>query len=75
MQAIWNDTVLAESNETVVVDGNHYFPFDSIKEEYFKKQMTSCLDDNILDQNYFTSMPFQKATIPFSLEAASFGSA
>jgi len=37
MQAIWNDVVIAESNETVVVDGNHYFPFDSIKQEYFKK--------------------------------------
>jgi hypothetical protein len=34
--------------------------------------MTSCLDDNILDQNYFTSMPFQKATIPLILDAASF---
>jgi len=37
MQAIWNDTVIAESDNTVVVEGNHYFPFDSIKEEYFKK--------------------------------------
>ncbi len=37
MQAIWNDVVIAESDETVIVDGNHYFPFDSIKEEYFKK--------------------------------------
>jgi uncharacterized protein (DUF427 family) len=36
MQAIWNDIVIAESNETVVVDGNHYFPYDSIKQEYFK---------------------------------------
>jgi Uncharacterized protein conserved in bacteria len=37
MQAIWNDVVIAESNDTVEVDGNPYFPFDSIKEEYFKK--------------------------------------
>ena len=37
MQAIWNDTVIAESNDTVEVDGNPYFPFDSINEEYFKK--------------------------------------
>ena len=37
MQAIWNDVVIAESNDTVIVDGNHYFPFDSIKQEYFKK--------------------------------------
>ncbi len=37
MQAIWDDVVIAESNDTVVVDGNHYFPLDSIKEEFYKK--------------------------------------
>ncbi|MCH7877128.1 MAG: DUF427 domain-containing protein [Thaumarchaeota archaeon] len=44
MQAIWNDVVIAESNETVLVEGNHYFPFDSIKKEYFQKtdQTTIC---------------------------------
>jgi uncharacterized protein (DUF427 family) len=30
MRAIWNDTVIAESNDTVVVEGNHYFPADSV---------------------------------------------
>lgn len=30
MKAIWNDTVIAESDETVVVEGNHYFPLDSV---------------------------------------------
>lgn len=34
-KAIWNDVVLAESDETVVVEGNHYFPRDSVNEEYF----------------------------------------
>ncbi|NNL37455.1 MAG: DUF427 domain-containing protein, partial [Nitrosopumilus sp.] len=29
MQAIWNDVVIAESDNTVEVEGNHYFPFDS----------------------------------------------
>lgn len=36
MKAIWNNEVIAESNDTVVVEGNHYFPHDSIKKEYFK---------------------------------------
>jgi uncharacterized protein (DUF427 family) len=31
MRAIYNDQVIAESNSTVVVEGNHYFPPDSIK--------------------------------------------
>ena len=37
MQAIWNGTVIAESDDTVVVEGNHYFPFDSVKIEYLEK--------------------------------------
>lgn len=34
MKAVWNDAVIAESNDTVVVEGNHYFPAESIKREY-----------------------------------------
>jgi uncharacterized protein (DUF427 family) len=40
MKAIWNDTVLAESDNTKVVEGNHYFPADSIKSEYFTPSET-----------------------------------
>lgn len=36
MKAIWRDTVLAESDDTVVVEGNHYFPPDSLAEEHFR---------------------------------------
>lgn len=36
MKAIWNDTVLAESNATKMVEGNHYFPPESIHTEYFE---------------------------------------
>jgi uncharacterized protein (DUF427 family) len=35
MKAIWNGTVIAESDDTVVVEGNHYFPVSSITAEYF----------------------------------------
>lgn len=35
-QAIWNGVVLAESDKTVVVEGNQYFPPDSIKADYFR---------------------------------------
>ncbi len=34
MQALWNDTVIAESNDTVVVEGNHYFPLSSLVRDY-----------------------------------------
>jgi uncharacterized protein (DUF427 family) len=36
MRAIWRDVTLAESDDTVVVEGNHYFPVDSIVAEHFR---------------------------------------
>ncbi len=40
MKAIWNDTVIAESNETVIIENNHYFPPNSINKEFFKESNT-----------------------------------
>ena len=40
MKAIWNNTVIAESDDTLVIENNHYFPADSIKKEYFKPSDT-----------------------------------
>jgi uncharacterized protein (DUF427 family) len=40
MKAIWEDTVLAESEKTIVIEGNHYFPPDSIKMEHFSPSDT-----------------------------------
>lgn len=36
MKAIWNGAVLADSGDTVVVDGNHYFPRESLTERFFE---------------------------------------
>ena len=36
MKAIWNGEVIAESNETKIVEGNHYFPVESIKKIHFQ---------------------------------------
>lgn len=36
MKASWNGAVLAESDHTVVVENNHYFPMASINPEFFK---------------------------------------
>jgi uncharacterized protein (DUF427 family) len=33
-RATWNGAVIAESDDTVVVEGNHYFPRDTVKDEY-----------------------------------------
>jgi len=34
-KAVWNDTVIAQSDDTIVVEGNHYFPPSSLASEYF----------------------------------------
>lgn len=39
--AIWNDVVVAESNDTVVVEGNHYFPPDSVRPGMLKPSVTT----------------------------------
>ncbi|MGV9616021.1 DUF427 domain-containing protein [Nocardia xishanensis] len=36
VRAVWRETVLAESDDTVVVEGNHYFPADAVRSEYFE---------------------------------------
>jgi len=36
MKAVWNGAVIAESDQTVVVEGNHYFPPESIQSQFLK---------------------------------------
>ena len=40
MKATWNNQVIAESNQTIVVENNHYFPAESLKKEMFKPSST-----------------------------------
>ena len=40
MKATWKEVTLAESEQTVVVEGNHYFPPDSIRREHFQESQT-----------------------------------
>lgn len=44
MKAIWNGAVIAQSDDTVVVEGNHYFPAASADRQYltFSNHRTSC---------------------------------
>lgn len=41
MKAIWNGKVVAESDATVVVEGNHYFPRESVRAEYLAPSPTT----------------------------------
>lgn len=44
MKAIWNNTVIAESDDTVLVEGNHYFPESALNRAFvtFSNHKTSC---------------------------------
>jgi uncharacterized protein (DUF427 family) len=39
-KAIWNDAIIAESTDTIVVENNHYFPRDSVKDEFLNSSET-----------------------------------
>ncbi len=43
MKATWNGVVIAESDDTVVVEGNHYFPPDSVKSELLQPSSTTTM--------------------------------
>ena len=77
MRAVFNGVVLAESDETVVVEGNHYFPPSSVKSEYFAAtdHSTHCPwkgdasyydirvgDETAANAAWFYSAPMEKAT-------------
>lgn len=40
MKAIWNNVILAESDDTIVVEGNHYFPAEAVNKEFFRASNT-----------------------------------
>ena len=44
MKAVWNHTVIAESDDTTLVEGNHYFPASTLKREFtsFSNHKTMC---------------------------------
>lgn len=55
-RAIWNGVVLAESDQTIVVEGNHYFPPEAISRQYFK------------DSNTHTTCPWKGAASYYTVE-------
>lgn len=40
MKAMWNGVVIAASSDTVIVEGNHYFPLDSVNQDYLAPSQT-----------------------------------
>ncbi len=56
MKAIWNQQVIAESDDTVVVEGNHYFPPDSVQREFLQDSTTTTICSWKGTANYYTLM-------------------
>jgi len=56
-QALFNGIVIAESDETVVVEGNHYFPPESINQEFFSET-----------QSYNTTCPWKGLASYYDVE-------
>ena len=56
MKAIWENEVIAESNDTVVVENNHYFPADAVKKEFLS------------DSNTHTTCPWKGLASYYNIE-------
>lgn len=54
MKAIWNGVVVAESDDTVVVEGNHYFPESALKREYVLSSNRRTMCSWKGETNYYT---------------------
>ena len=54
MKATWNNAVIAESDDTVVVEGNHYFPLASVKVDYLQPSNTTTVCPWKGTANYYT---------------------
>lgn len=54
MKAIWNDTVVADSDDTVVVEGNHYFPAKSVRHELLEDSDTTSVCPRKGTANYYS---------------------
>lgn len=54
MKAIWNNEVIAESDDTVVVEGNHYFPAGAVNKKYFESSDTTTICPWKGTANYYT---------------------
>lgn len=54
MRAVWNGEVVAESDDTVVVEGNHYFPMESVQQDLLRPSSTTSVCPWKGTASYFT---------------------
>lgn len=56
MKAIWNNEVIAESDDTVIIENNHYFPLDSVTKKF------------LVSSNTHTTCPWKGTASYYTLE-------
>ncbi len=77
MKAIWENQILADSNETIIIENNHYFPPSSLNIQYFQKSDTTTICPWKGTASYYTILVDNKENIdaawyyPSPKEAAS----
>ena len=54
MKAIWNGVVIAESDKTIVVENNHYFPIESVNNEFLELSDLQTMCPWKGEANYFS---------------------
>ncbi len=54
MKAIWNNQLLAESDDTIILEDNHYFPMSSLNMAYFNASITQSHCPWKGDANYYS---------------------
>lgn len=54
MKAVWKGAVVAESDDTVVVDGNHYFPAECVRRECLLVSHTRTMSSDKGQASYYT---------------------
>jgi len=54
MKAIWNNTLIADSNETVLLENNHYFPLETVKKEFLVSSGTHTICPWKGEASYYT---------------------
>ena len=54
MRALWNGQVIAEAPQTVTVEGNHYFPAESVRREFFQDSTTTSVCGWKGNANYYS---------------------
>lgn len=54
MKAIWNNTVIAESNSTIIIENNHYFPPNSVNSAFLKPSETTTICHWKGEASYYT---------------------